>query len=74
MRKLLVIVALPFVMPARAVVLLLAVAATPASFAQNYPSKPVRYIASNSAGNGADVIACLVGKRIGNLKHIFLYY
>jgi tripartite-type tricarboxylate transporter receptor subunit TctC len=32
-----------------------------AVFAQNYPSKPVRFIVSTSAGSGADVIGRLVG-------------
>jgi tripartite-type tricarboxylate transporter receptor subunit TctC len=32
------------------------------SWAQTYPSRPVRLLIGFSAGGGADIVACLIGQ------------
>ena len=41
-----------------------AIAAAPCAHAQNYPAKPIRIIAAQSAGGGTDLFARLLGQKI----------
>ena len=40
------------------------ITAAPCAHAQNYPAKPIRIIAAQSAGGGTDLFARLLGQKI----------
>ena len=40
---------------------------TPASFAQEYPAKPIRIIVAYTPGGGTDLMGRIVGKKLGEV-------